>query len=563
MQLEKYICTQCGKWNPVSYPCSHVDNSISSFRSRPSIMSSIPKISGKDLDIYGFYIPSYLKSPIPPVPPPQPKDLWELWKCVSHISFVQKKTNGYTNLYSLDELNSIFSEIFKHGYKNSTSHIQGSGMNSSARKTAHKPVLDFDHYEYMGLVDDLLRLCKGHLFLCGGGPVSMVADNIQINDYDLFFVCDSVEEADRYLKLCLERVDEYISEYDVPNCRFVSNCNVITINLSHTVFQFIRRLYISPNQILDGFDLPACKIGYGYLTEDCNKCDIFTNIEGGLSILTMSFPINCNQITTSHSSRIDKYRNKGFDILIPGVREDVIEFKSMDIHFTKYNSGNIQNNEDNKYGWTMMFGGCEDSDYNTKYSPQSPDKQVSATNRILNTPHMVKYHSPNAVSLMDVTCDTIIDKTCDVRMNIDYFTNLRYTKDHAKYIMGDKYEEWIIAMFLDDDSRKCAELWELRMVDVKDMLKSAAIRSKHCGWKVKNPGDQFFGKLNPLKHTPKEFYGCDYIPFYAGINPDLYVVVLQWLLSYGLNQDLVSAIFREIVGNQIDCCLEYLGINTQ
>ena len=475
------------------------------------------------------------------------KELLQLWKYVSDISFFQKKINTVTELYPFESIHKIFSSL-SSGYRIDANYIDPPGFNYDSGDGVKYPKLTNDNYttgieklQSDLLITNLINLCKGHLFLCGGAIVSVLLQK-EINDYDFFFVCDTVEEADHYLRICLEFID---SSFKDNLNKYISNPNVITIKSNRDVFQFIRRLYTSPNQILDGFDLPACKFGYGYLTQNSSKCDIFTNIEGGLSIITMSFPINCNQITTSHSSRIDKYNNKGFNILLPGVCDSVSQLNSMDIYFQRNTGYGFSSNI-----WYIHYNGGIVSDYDPKLTK-------FPINTIMNKPYMVRYHSPDAISLMDVTCDAVINKTCDVRMNKDQIN--KFSKNYAKYIMGDRYKEWAMAMFIDDDDEKREEIWDLRILDIKSILKQSAIKTKHCKWKVKNPGDQFFGKVNPLKVTPKDFYGGgEYIPFNVGISDDIYVVVVQWLRLYAVPQDLIELIFMYMANEQCDSCFQHL-----
>ena len=295
-----------------------------------------------------------------PCKTPNPKHHHILWKCISNISFLQKKINGNkSNIYPFSFMNEIFRGVINCGVvEDSCDYVAGYGSDITVKRfdlermngniLFHKEIipgyrfsriskLDLgfgkkggpNHYriESMMIVYELLILCKGYLFLCGGAVVSIIMGD-DIDDYDLFFVCGSVEEANTQLRLCLEKLDSF----GIDDIFYKSNPNVITVTTNNIIIKFFMTIYPSINQILDGFDIAPCKCGLGYVR---GSFDFFGNIEAGLSMLTLSFPINYDQITKLYTPRIVSYNCRGFNILIPEVSYLVNEINSIDIKFKR------------------------------------------------------------------------------------------------------------------------------------------------------------------------------------------------------------------------------------
>lgn len=156
------------------------------------------------------------------------------------------------------------------------------------------------------IVYDILSF--GNLSLCAGALVSILNKTI-INDFDIFFHGVSVKEAESLLRKCLY----YIAETGV-SAKYSRNTEVVTVIINSAVkIQFIRRIYASKDQILLGFDLSACEHGW-------NPIDgYFATIGGGLSYAISAFWIDTTQRSLSYHSRLDKYKSRGFKVLLPGL----------------------------------------------------------------------------------------------------------------------------------------------------------------------------------------------------------------------------------------------------
>jgi hypothetical protein len=446
---------------------------------------------------------------------------WEdVWKKVSDVEFLQKKLNGYPNMMFRNDVVNLDTSLYAP-IEYDVPTVLGGRMNMLPRLRSNVSVAyDIDKVAYKlqnkySLVWELIQICDGRLFLCGGAVLSLMEDSSP-NDFDMFFSCDSTEEADKYLALCLNHIDSKIS--DSTSC---ANIHVITVNIIGLKIQFIKRLYPSPISILDGFDLPGCKYGFGI-------DGLFTTISGAVAYITMSFPIDTKQITTSHTDRIAKYHySKGFSILLPG---------HLGGNFMNTSGIQFVQENDNMYTMNQLGDGGDRSDYEVK------DTHIDFVG---SYPHLLKFHSDTAIGAMTLD-DDVMKLTMSVRSGYDKKSPI-FSKKRSKRFFGHMYREYAIAYVTDDPELDA--IYQRRSKEVITILSDVADNLFHKRrWKTKDPGDQFFGKIHPLVITPKEWYGGgDYKAVFVGIDPSAQAAFKRCVitLSPEFPQDMINLIMRE------------------
>ena len=159
------------------------------------------------------------------------------------------------------------------------------------------------------MVLEILYEAEGKISLCGGSIVDLV-DGHRVNDYDLFFHCSTVKEADELLTKLLKIID--LQDKGIPCSR--SQGAISVEDIDGNKIQFIMRNYESKDQILLGFDLPPCKAGWN------PKNGFFMTLDCAISWLTGGFPFDGTQRSLSHSYRLHKYvHDKGFNLFLPGL----------------------------------------------------------------------------------------------------------------------------------------------------------------------------------------------------------------------------------------------------
>lgn len=157
---------------------------------------------------------------------------------------------------------------------------------------------------------------KGGRFFIAGGSVlkSIVLNSEQSsfrgNDVDIFLITRSEEEAVNMIHQLYIWINS-----TTKNCAMTRTKNSISFVTDRIVYQVILRLYHSMEQVLCGFDIDPCCIGFdgeNYLTIP----------RGLLSIEKRGFPVINWRQSQSFAYRCKKYNLRGFDLYFPGVTEE-------------------------------------------------------------------------------------------------------------------------------------------------------------------------------------------------------------------------------------------------
>lgn len=393
------------------------------------------------------------------------------------------------------------------------------------------------------VIYDLLKIAPNNLFLCGGAVLSILHGS-PVNDYDIFFCCKDVEEAEIILNKCLDYLEPYLY-LDYRPYRFSQG--VITVDTHYTKpFQFIRRIYERPDQILMGFDVWACQHGYGINT------GYFTLRTGALSLILHAFPVDTTKRSYSYGSRLSKYhKTKGFDVLFPGVDKNYnkgidtpdgwIDVKCCD--GTYYPCCNdrccIQGGKCRADEWEgcacrrnvtpqECTKGCETTVYQfhdnlkgSKAMQNDYESCKSYAHRMAEVGRlsMVAFETRERKFLFDFNCG-------DLRLAIQ--NDFMFKPAPEAYVL-DGSEDW--------------EKFEPLLEILNDPQKR---------WKTEDPGSQRFGQFNPIIEEPKKWYGhARKEPYYAGIHPDVYVALrLCWKYSevwQGIPKDIFKMICDRVL----------------
>lgn len=78
------------------------------------------------------------------------------------------------------------------------------------------------------------------------------------------------------------------------------------------------RLYSSPSEILAGFDVDSCAVGF-------NGSQVFAAPRAFISLVTQSITVDMTRRSPSYEMRLAKYAQRGFEIFVPDMRKDDID----------------------------------------------------------------------------------------------------------------------------------------------------------------------------------------------------------------------------------------------
>jgi len=395
------------------------------------------------------------------------------------------------------------------------------------------------------IINDILLFGNGKISLCGGSLINIINHGRNTTDWDIFFHCETVEEGDRLLDGCLEMIDKYLqTRNDLYSKSYSVTQRVHTFSFNDTKIQFIKRIYQTKDQILLGFDLAPCRIGY-------NPIDgFFATICGGLSRAMKCFPLDTTQRSLSFGYRLYKYIDKGFSILYPGLSPKFNGHINTPDGSLQYENKNIYFRC--KFGFESDYEGNEGDHLNWVY--------------ILND----KYH----LITFEGTVDEIKELSDDfVRKSITNHilfnqnksdmssTNLRT----SKFFLQDRYKEFVNAIAFEEDEKKACQIWQERCNWYVQKGLEIAKELKLNRWKTENPGSQSFGKFNPVLEHPRMWYGDNYQSVKVGLKTPQFKTLVLCLRNLPVNEniiqipdDIINLICHFWLKAEVDFAREYL-----
>ena len=407
-------------------------------------------------------------------------------------------------------------------------------------------------------LQQILELYPDNVILAGG---AFTSGNKSDTDLDLFlygFEGTDEERSDKATTALIDILNLMSRHHSIHYYRSENAITVSFYTSSWAPIQIILRLYDEKSQILGGFDIPACSIGY-------DGEDIFMTRLCAWSLLTNCIPVDTTKRSTTYELRLEKYSFKYYNI----------EAKEFSLLFPGLNKENIIFDE-----YKYMFGDnmlCKFKDwiyYSTTKAVWSRSDYNGGT--FINGPDVPRdqFLSPPD----DMFCHfTSIDDMLDPKLNMDYF-NLKIhqvivmlrkyngIKEQDKHIMkiwlGDYYDEIInnkdlvskqTRINIDAAPYFADESFSARVKELKDLYISNFKRMQNgiC-WRIIHPddvpGDQkWTSSFNPVIEDPRKWYGKDYVPFLIGLPNEIYIS-LRLCYKYNENWNkLPKDIFKILV----------------
>ena len=376
------------------------------------------------------------------------------------------------------------------------------------------------------LIIKLLKVTGGKMSLCGGAILnhmyrSQIVTQRDPADYDFFFHCESVQEADTLLKLCMKTIADHC-ENDGNYFRCSRSEGVQTVSIDRIFkLQFIRRNYHDKSQVLLGFDLPCCQYGYNLID------GFFTTIPGAMAFATGMFPLDITQRSLSFGFRLKKYLRKGFTILLPGLNSFKGNIETPDgILSLNYDSG--RDSGQNKYRLGFKLFSNKRIYTNPDHNGDQPLVSDYEGKPILNWYYLacdkyynVTFYASDWTELYEMSEDqihtsifgqTIFDKVTD-------FSKISLST--MAIFLQDDFGSFYKALRL-RNNKLTHEIWKSKLDFYHNKALEIYINLNipENSWRYKNPGGQDFGKFNPLITNPREWYGPDYKPVIIGISSE-------------------------------------------
>lgn len=234
----------------------------------------------------------------------------------------------------------------------------------------------------------------GKMALCGG---IFTSDWISTSDVDLFFHNCTVSEAETMIRNAViylasdpqraagvDRVKQHHEtnhtyEAQIERRLYVTNV-VITIrylyhgasNFEVRKYQFIHRIYPSLDNIIGGFDLGAAMIAYDGET-------LWATELGAWCAANKTIIVDLSRRSTTFAQRLEKYKNRDYNILIPGLSKNMTEHghTPSKAQALKRRAEGIAKLQEVAMEYGIIFkGGFEGYDYNGHHLPPIEDRMT-------------------------------------------------------------------------------------------------------------------------------------------------------------------------------------------
>ncbi len=101
-------------------------------------------------------------------------------------------------------------------------------------------------------------------------------------------------------------------------CKLARNNNMIFIDIGNYKFQIILRLYNTISEILHGFDLGSCAVGFDGTT-------VFLTTLGKFCYEHMCNIVDVSKKSESYEARLEKYFSRGFNIILSKLNTDILK----------------------------------------------------------------------------------------------------------------------------------------------------------------------------------------------------------------------------------------------
>lgn len=380
------------------------------------------------------------------------------------------------------------------------------------------PIMISDKYN---IIYEILLLGEGKISLCGGALIALIDHKYNSSDWDLFFHCETVQEADKLLNNCLELIENNLLNGMIHDVSHSKTQRVHTVEYGHITIQFIKRVYKSKDQVLLGFDLAPSRIGY-------NPFDgLYPTICGGLSIAMRQFPLDTTQRSMSFGYRLSKYINKGFNVSYPGISPDF--------------DGSIETPDGKLEYYNNKLKFQNKRSFESDYESNDGDhgKYLNWFYISSEKYHLITFEG----NLNDVTelTDEFVEKS--IKANYLFGMNERHINtmniSTNKTFLRDKYKEFINALVIDEDEKKACQIWQERCKWYVE--KGIEVAKSLNFWKTENPGSQSFGKFNPVLEHPKLWYGDNYQSVEVGIKTPQFITLVSCLINI-FPKDIINLI---------------------
>ncbi len=399
-------------------------------------------------------------------------------------------TEPYYNLYRVDRelINRINNEIKDNSYDY-----------FNMRDILFKTFKDFNDIKidklYIEILDELFEgKYNKNIFVAGGYVYNlMMGISIFNSDIDIFLHSCDPDKAEEIINEIYRLVSEFHKVFVVSRTK-----NAITFK-TNSEFQVILRLYKSPSEILHGFDVDCCCVGY-------DGEDLWMTKRAYYAFTHSYNTVNFDRLSPTYENRLVKYGKRGMSILVPNIKIN-----------------NINTYELVKYDKKLMG-----YDTNKYIKLEGLDKLLVMDHKKSNDKKNFNILSNNAEKLSDYDENT--EKISTYDKSVFQFVLLHLMEKNDKYKkykdFMEKYEDnllvnslkdggrfYYMKMNIEENNQSIDEILHIpdEIYEVLSLLKTMSFE-KDVSFKTTNPGEQMTNTFHSivLENNDKWYNGRFY-----------------------------------------------------
>eukprot|EP00927_Polykrikos_kofoidii_P043731 TRINITY_DN37814_c0_g1_i1.p1 TRINITY_DN37814_c0_g1~~TRINITY_DN37814_c0_g1_i1.p1 ORF type:complete len:1871 (-),score=397.34 TRINITY_DN37814_c0_g1_i1:75-5687(-) len=149
------------------------------------------------------------------------------------------------------------------------------------------------------------------------------------SDVDIFFYgLDENQASEKLKEVYFTICDSFPDPGVQPICFRTQHAVTIVSKFPYRHVQIILRLYKSPSEVLAGFDVDSCSVGYDgsnvWMTPRCHN-----------SVTAQFNTVDMTRRSPTYETRLAKYAGRGFEVVVPALQRDKIDPQIYEIPFEK------------------------------------------------------------------------------------------------------------------------------------------------------------------------------------------------------------------------------------
>jgi hypothetical protein len=357
---------------------------------------------------------------------------------------------------------------------------------------------------YMSFMEGL---SMDNVLIAGGSIASMIHGVRKISDIDMFiYGLDESQATERVERM----LQEIVKNQDY--CELFRNNYCVTVKGGDYTYQIIFRLYKNIQEILDGFDIGCCCVGFDGTTVHLNERGKFSH-EHNANI------VDITKRSSTYEYRLRKYLTRGYSLVMPR-----LNVNSLKTQYFKYGLAEVCELPYLPFSYRKIEGNIIYLDKYLTVDEESPSDygnddvadMAACYANLYNLLHDKSYfiatsNKPDVLRRppnINVGVITYIYN----RMKKNVLTSKPNMKILSRYITVLPAHEIIYEMYQATDSKEYIDnLFNTQKRIAIEKMQLISESFKKIQWRVVDPGAQAYGSFNPITTSDQEWYGSYFL----------------------------------------------------